>query len=77
MSAQEIRPGQVYVACHPLDEGRLIRVVAVTGNRVTVETVSGGPARRRDMAATAPHASPTPRNGAPRRSGYALQDGDR
>lgn len=72
----EIRPGQVYVACHPLDEGRRIRVLKVAGDRITVETLGGGPRRYREMGAAHLHASATsPRTGRPRRTGYALETG--
>ena len=83
--SHQIRPGQVYVACHPLDEGR--RIVVVTApvttpglagfGKVDVETIDGRGrrSRRRAMDITQLHASATnPRTGQPRRTGYALEE---
>lgn len=72
----EIRPGQVYVACDPRDEGRRIRVeeVSESGQRARVVTLTdAGPTRRRDMWTRDLHASATTRTGRPRITGYALE----
>ncbi|MEU8919437.1 hypothetical protein AB0D10_00700 [Kitasatospora sp. NPDC048545] len=69
-----VRAGQVYEACHPGDGQRRIRVLSVTGNRASVETLGLGPARRRDMLLTALHASATTATGRLRRAGYRLLD---
>ena len=73
----KIRFDQVYVACHPLDEGRRIRVVFIgEGSRegqVRVEDADTGQ-RPRWIKTSALHASATnPRTGQPRRTGYALE----
>ncbi|WP_147409098.1 hypothetical protein [Kitasatospora xanthocidica] len=63
---------QVYEACHPLDEQRRIRILAVTGNRAEVETLGPGPARKRDILLNSLHPTATTANGQPRRTGYRL-----
>ncbi|MFI6883397.1 hypothetical protein [Streptosporangium canum] len=77
-----IRPGQVYESCHPLDEGRRIRIagkpVTTPGvggfGKVQVETVTddGRGIRRRSIEITQLHASATTGKGEPRRTGYRL-----
>lgn len=72
-----IRIGQVYVACHPLDEGRRIRVVFIGAasreGQIRVEDADTGQRPRWIKAATL-HASGRSRTGRPRRSGYALEE---
>ncbi|MFF4417044.1 hypothetical protein ACFYY8_31370 [Streptosporangium sp. NPDC001559] len=67
--------GQVYESCHPLDEGRRIRVVGMPVNtKVLVESLptGGRGARRRNIETSQLHDSATTRSGAARRTGYAL-----
>ncbi|RKN61887.1 hypothetical protein D7231_31955 [Streptomyces klenkii] len=74
MTAHEVRPGQVYVACDPRDGGRRIRVEAVHGLRATVVTLTAqGPARRRVMWTDLLHPTPHTPDGQPRHTGYALE----
>ncbi|MEU3569597.1 hypothetical protein AB0E96_14385 [Kitasatospora sp. NPDC036755] len=68
----QVTEGQVYEACHPLDEQRRIRVLAITGNRAEVETLGPGPARRRHVLLNSLHPTATTANGQPRRTGYRL-----
>jgi hypothetical protein len=69
----DVRPGQVYESCHPLDEGRRIRVISEPwGGRVDVETVGGRGARRRSVLTAHLHASATTADDKPRRTGYRL-----
>lgn len=69
-----ITPGQVYVACHPLDERRRIRITAYTPGvgRATVVDADTG-LRPRGILVTSLHASATTRNGTPRQTGYARE----
>lgn len=73
MTHHTIQPGQIYETCDPLDERRQIRVIAIRGGRVKVETVTG-PARQRWMWPNALHATAVTASGQPRRTGYALVD---
>ncbi|WP_149038077.1 hypothetical protein [Kitasatospora sp. MBT63] len=63
--------GQIYESCHPLDEGRRVRVVSVGPNRAEVETI-GGPPRRRPILLGQLHATALSKAGRPRRTGYRL-----
>lgn len=70
-----VRPGQVYESCHPLDEGRRIRVVDMPVNtKVLVESLQadGRGARRRNIETSQLHDSAATHAGQPRRTGYAL-----
>jgi hypothetical protein len=70
-----IQPGQEYESCHPLDEGRRIRVLSVSGyGRATVVTLTGDgrEARQRPVNTRHLHDSGLTRDGQPRRTGYRL-----
>lgn len=68
-----IQPGQIYRSCDPRG-GFSIRIAAYTpdSNRVDVVDALTGKYPR-SILATALHASPTTRDGKPRRTGYALE----
>ncbi|MBH1939253.1 hypothetical protein I5Q34_34200 [Streptomyces sp. AV19] len=73
MTDTTIRVGQVYVACHPLDEGRRIRITEYEGYS-DARVVDADTGKRPRWILTAQlHASATTRQGKPRRSGYALE----
>lgn len=75
-----IQPGQVYVSCHPLDEGRRIKIVGEPGTvpgvwgfgKVDVVTLTpdGRELRRRAIETSQLHDHPTRRDGTPRRNGW-------
>ncbi|MEV7013339.1 hypothetical protein [Streptosporangium sp. NPDC051022] len=77
-----VSPGQIYESCHPLDEGRRIRVLGEPGRfhgvygygKVTVETIddNGRGVRRRAIEVSQLHDSGTTRTGQARRTGYRL-----
>ena len=66
-------PGQEYISCHPLDEGRRIRIIALGGGRAEIETLDGPP-RRRDILLGVLHPTATTATGHVRRTGYRLLD---
>ncbi|MEU3559736.1 hypothetical protein [Kitasatospora sp. NPDC006786] len=68
----QVTEGQLYEACHPLDEQRRIRVLTVTGNRAEVETLGPGPARKRDILLNSLHPTAITASGQPRQTGYRL-----
>ncbi|MBH1939143.1 hypothetical protein I5Q34_33625 [Streptomyces sp. AV19] len=73
MTDTTIRVGQVYVACHPLDEGRRIRITEYKGySDARVVDADTGKRPRRILTHQL-HAIATTRQGKPRRSGYALE----
>lgn len=68
-----ITTGQVYEACHPLDEKRRIRILRYTPgdhSAQVVDAVTGK--RQRGIFVRSLHDSATTRDGRPRRTGYAL-----
>lgn len=69
-----IQPGQVCVACHPLDEGRRIRIIAYTPGHAHVRVEDADSRKRpRRILARSLHQSATVRDDVPRRTGYALE----
>lgn len=69
-----IQPGQVYVACHPLDKGRRIRITNYLPGHVGAVVVDADTGKRpRWLSLRALHATATTRTGQPRRTGYALE----
>ncbi|MFJ6136558.1 hypothetical protein [Kitasatospora sp. NPDC092286] len=71
MTGPQPAPGQEYISCHPLDEGRRIRIIALAGGRAEVITLDGPP-RRRDILLGVLHPTATTAHGRPRRTGYRL-----
>ncbi|KAB7839479.1 hypothetical protein [Streptomyces mobaraensis] len=71
-----IRAGQIYTACHPLDEGRRIRIseYVAGSNRVDVVDADTG-ARPRSILVKELHLTAATRQGRPRRTGYVLDTG--
>lgn len=65
------QPGQIYRSADPREAGQRIRVLSVTGDHATIESVTG-PARRRSLLTSALHSTATTATGAPRRTGYVL-----
>ena len=81
-----IKPGQIYYSLgdpYPYSEPRRIKVVGTPGTipgvygfgKVDVVTLTstGREIRRRAIEAVQLHATPTTRDGQPRRTGYALE----
>lgn len=69
-----IQPGQIYRHCDPREQIR-IRITAYTPGDARAHVVDAVTGKRfRQILVTALHASPTTRDGKPRRSGYALED---
>lgn len=74
MTSHSIRPGQVYRACDPRDDGRHIRILSYEtwdARAQVVDAVTGK--RQRQILVDYLHASPTTATGQPRRTGYALE----
>ncbi len=68
---QPVTAGQVYESCHPMDEGRQIRIVGVGPVHADVETVTG-PSRPRSILLCHLHPTATTAAGQLRRTGYRL-----
>ncbi|MEV7936638.1 hypothetical protein AB0O82_10885 [Kitasatospora sp. NPDC088264] len=69
-----ILPGQTYAACHPLDEGRRIRITHHTPVDARADVVDADTGQRpRRIRTTVLHPTSTTRTGKPRRTGYALE----
>jgi hypothetical protein len=69
-----IRPGQVYRACDPRDEGRRIRIVSYQPGSTRAHVVDAVTGKRpRQIYVTSLHTAPTTATGQPRRTGYALE----
>ncbi|WP_406200126.1 hypothetical protein OH807_18630 [Kitasatospora sp. NBC_01560] len=70
-----ILPGQTYVACHPLDEGRRIRIESHIPGHATAHIVDADTGKRpRWIRTSVLHPTSTTRTGRPRRTGYALEN---
>lgn len=68
-----IQPGQIYRHCDPRESIR-IRITAYTPGSNRAEVVDAVTGKRpRSILASSLHASPTTRDGRPRRTGYALE----
>jgi hypothetical protein len=74
MTSQPIRPGQVYRACDPRDNGRRIRILSYSPGADRAQIVDAATGKRqRRIYVDYLHASPTTRDGRTRRTGYALE----
>ncbi|MEV4557171.1 hypothetical protein AB0K51_09250 [Kitasatospora sp. NPDC049285] len=70
-----VLPGQIYAACHPMDEGRRIRIESHIPGHATATVVDADTGKRpRSIRVTVLHPTPTTRTGRARRSGYALEN---
>lgn len=70
-----ILPGQTDVACHPMDEGRRIRIKSYTPGHAAAHIVDADTGKRpRWIRVSVLHPTSTTRTGHPRRSGYALEN---
>jgi len=68
-----IQPGQTYTSCHPLDEARRIRIETYRPGDVRAHIVDADTGKRfRQILVSTLHDSNRTKSGAPRRSGYAL-----
>jgi hypothetical protein len=69
-----IRPGQVYRACDPRDEGRRIRIVSYQPGSTRAHVVDAVTGKRpRQIYVDSLHTAPTTHTGAPRLTGYVLE----
>ena len=70
----EIQPGQIYRSADPRNPNARLRVQTIEVNRADVFYLHTG--RAGSILVHQLHASPTTKNGQPRRTGYVLETDD-